>query len=91
MGKTELKLSIDAKLLAEARRAEISLDAALEAGLKLALAQADRPLTLGAAESDPATGEVRAETWARENAEGIRAFNERIERRGVFGADLRRW
>jgi len=33
----------------------------------------------------------RAAAWAMENAEAIRVHNERVARRGIFGADARRW
>jgi len=32
-----------------------------------------------------------ARKWAKENAKAIRVHNERIEHRGIFGEDLRRW
>ena len=97
MGKTELKLEVDAALLEQARRADVSLELALEAGLKLALAGAEEPRTLdlvGSAKrkaADQAGADARAEVWARENAEAIESYNDRIKRRGLFGEDLRRW
>ena len=38
-----------------------------------------------------ARAEERAAIWARENAEAILSYNDRIKRRGIFGQDLRRW
>ena len=97
MGTTELKLEVDAALLEQARRADIPLDQAFEVGLKLALAQSEesRPLDLTSSArrkaADPTGAEARAGAWARENAEAIESYNERIKRRGIFGEDLRRW
>jgi antitoxin CcdA len=39
----------------------------------------------------PVEAEAAARKWAEENAEAIRVHNERIEARGVWGRDLRRW
>ncbi len=97
MGKSEITLEVDAALLERARGADIDLNAALEAGLKLALAMhrspgvsdVDAPQITGPA--DAAASDVRAEAWARENAEAIASYNERVQRRGIFGEDLRRW
>jgi len=97
MGKTELRLNVDAELLDQARRADVALEAAFEAGIKLALGQThpssaiepDGSTRLGSSGVSEAEG--RAEAWARDNADAIRSYNARIERRGVFGTDLRRW
>ena len=51
----------------------------------------ERDLRLRLQKLDPAGAEARARRWAEENAEAIRLNNEAIKRRGVFGADLRRW
>ena len=51
----------------------------------------ERTLLLYLQKVDPAGAEARAKRWAEENAEAIRLHNERIERFGVFGEDLRRW
>jgi len=71
---------IDPELLDQARRLGISIAGMSENQLRLHLLKVD-----------PAGAEDRARRWAEENAEAIKAYNERIERRGVFGADLRRW
>jgi len=71
---------IDPELLDQARRLGISIAGMSENQLRLHLQKVD-----------PAGAEDRARRWAEENAEAIKAYNERIERRGVFGADLRRW
>jgi antitoxin CcdA len=83
MGKAELKLEIDERLLAQAKAADVSLEAALEAGVRQAL---DQTSQAGVDEADR-----RAALWAVEQAGAINDYNQRIERRGVFGADLRRW
>jgi len=94
MGKTELKLEVDAELLEAARRADIALDAALEGALRQAL-EAARPLDLVASArskaADPAGGDARAAAWAEENAEAIESHNRFVETHGVFGEDLRSW
>jgi antitoxin CcdA len=81
MGKTELRIEIDAALLEEAQRRGVRLDAATESGIRAALAY-------GQADADI---ESRAKRWAEENADAIRDHKERIEQYGVFGEDLRRW
>lgn len=81
MGKAELKLEIDQRLLDAAKAADVSLEDALEAGVRQALDKV----------RDHADADARAKRWAEENAEGISDYNRRIEERGVFGADLRRW
>ncbi|MDR7117039.1 type II toxin-antitoxin system CcdA family antitoxin [Caulobacter sp. BE254] len=80
MGKVELDIGIDPELLAQAKRLGISVAGMSETQLRLHLQKVD-----------PAGAEERARRWAEENAEAIRAYNERISRRGVFGEDLRRW
>jgi antitoxin CcdA len=78
MGKAELKIEIDADLLARAAASGLSIEATLEAALKTALA-------------DYGAAHARAERWARDNAEALRAHRERIEKFGPFGDDLRTW
>ena len=80
MGKVELDIGIDPELLAQAKRLGISVAGMSETQLRLHLQKID-----------PAGAEERARRWAEENAEAIKAYNERIARRGVFGEDLRRW
>lgn len=80
MGKVELDIGIDSELLAQAKRLGISVAGMSETQLRLHLQKID-----------PAGAEERARRWAEENAEAIKAYNERIQRRGVFGEDLRRW
>jgi antitoxin CcdA len=77
MGKTELKVEIDADLLAQARASGVDLDAVTEAAVRGAL-KLDDP-------------EARAKRWAEENAEALKAQRERIDAHGVFGEDLRAW
>jgi antitoxin CcdA len=80
MDAPERDIGIDPELLDQARRLGISVVGMSETQLRLHLQKVD-----------PAGAEERARRWAEENAEAIKAYNERIERRGVFGADLRRW
>jgi hypothetical protein len=42
-------------------------------------------------ESEERLAGAKAAAWARKNAEAIRVHNERIAKRGIFGADARRW
>jgi len=77
MPDAELKLQIDAHLLEQARAANLSLAVLLETALKAALG--------------PEAAEERARRWAEENADAIKAYNERIKREGCFGEDLRTW
>lgn len=77
MGKAELKIEIDAVLLAQARDAGLDIEAVTVAAMRAAVAsRAD---------------DSKALHWAQENAEAIKAHRERIEEYGVFGEDLRTW
>lgn len=80
MDAPELDRGIDPELLAQADRLGISVSGLSETQLRLHLQKVD-----------PAGAEDRARRWAEENAEALKAFRERIERRGVFGDDLRTW
>ena len=81
MGKPELKkIEIEPELLEQAARLGIDVTGVDERSLRLYLQKVD-----------PAGAEARAKRWAEENAEAIRLHNERIDRYGVFGEDLRRW
>jgi antitoxin CcdA len=77
MGKEELKLEIDADLLAQARAAEIQLSLLLERALKAALG--------------PDSAQKRADKWAAENADAIASHNQFVRDHGAFGEDLRGW
>lgn len=79
MGKAELRIEIDADLLAQAKTAGLSVEAVTEAGLRAALSEH----STGAAE--------RARRWADENAEAIADFNRRISERGLLGDHFRKW
>jgi antitoxin CcdA len=72
--------AIDPELLENAARIGLSVEGLSERDLRLRLQKLD-----------PEGAEARARRWAEENAEAIRLNNEAIKRRGVFGADLRRW
>jgi len=77
MGKVELKLEIDADLLAKARTQGMNLATILESVLRSSLP------------SQPDAEKARR--WAEENVEALEAHRERIEAVGVFGDDLRTW
>lgn len=81
MDKIELKkIEIEPELLEQAARLGIDVTGVDERTLRLYLQKVD-----------PAGAEARAKRWAAENFEAIRLHNERIDRYGVFGEDLRRW
>lgn len=93
MGKAELRIEIDADLLAQAKAAGVALDEALEDKLR-SLIEARSPgisANFVRQAADSAGADRRAQQWAQDNAEGIKAYNDRIARRGTFGDDLRRW
>lgn len=71
---------VDPELLEQAQRLGISVAGMSNVQLKLHLQKVD-----------PAGAEARARRWAEENAEAIKAYNERIRRRGCFGDQFRRW
>ncbi len=97
MGKAELKLEIDEELLSQARTAAVSLDAALEIGVRQILARMNEPPSEGIVaaaarqKADPAGAEARARKWAEDNAEAIADYNRRITERGLFGTEWRKW
>ena len=81
MAKPELKkIEIEPELLEQAARLGIDVTGVDERSLRLYLQTVD-----------PAGAEARAKRWGEQNAEAIRLHNERIDRHGVFGEDLRRW
>jgi post-segregation antitoxin (ccd killing protein) len=80
MGKVELKIEVDSKLVEQARDAGVSINSAAEEGLQRALSAAR------------AEGiEERARQWAAENVDAIRDHEERIAEGGIFGEDFRTW
>ena len=85
MGKVELNIEIDPELAAEAERLGVDLSVAGIAGVERALA-----IRRNARKSDAERAE-EARAWAEENAEALKAYNERIARDGVFGEDFRTW
>jgi antitoxin CcdA len=95
MGKIELKIEVDADLFETAQRAGVSLDAAMESGLRQALRDehAETGIVAAAARQalDPEGAERRSRKWAEDNAEAIAEFNQRVAEQGVFGAEWRRW
>jgi len=80
MDAPEFTVSVDPELLAQAERLGIPVAGMSETQLRLHLQKVD-----------PAGAEDRARRWAKENAEALKAYRERIQRRGVFGDDLRTW
>lgn len=80
MDRAEPASTIDPELLEQAARLGVDIGGMSENQLRLYLQKVD-----------PAGAEARARRWAEENAEAIKAHNEAIKRRGIFGADLRRW
>ncbi|MDP1632885.1 MAG: type II toxin-antitoxin system CcdA family antitoxin [Caulobacter sp.] len=80
MDRPEPATDIDPALLAQAARLGLDVSGMNERDLRLRLQKLD-----------PAGAEARARRWAEDNAEAIRHNNETVARRGVFGADLRRW
>ena len=77
MGKAELKLEIDEKLLEQARAANVRMDLLVERALKTALG--------------PEAAEERARAWASENADAIASYNRCIAEDGEFGKEWRNW
>jgi len=85
MGRHEFKIDIDTDLIAEAQKLGVDLSAAGVAGIERALSlRRDRLKT----NSERST---EANAWARENADALNAYRDRIETYGVFGEDFRTW
>jgi antitoxin CcdA len=80
MGKAELKIEIDADLLARAKASGTTLEDFVEGALRAALGPT------GFSE-----GEERARKWADDNAEAIADYNRRIAARGLIGDEFRKW
>ncbi|GLK49791.1 hypothetical protein GCM10017620_27650 [Brevundimonas intermedia] len=80
MGKVELNIGIDPELLEQAARLGVAVSGLSESQLRLHLQKVD-----------PAGAEARADRWAKENAEAIKAYNDRIEKDGCFGEEWRTW
>ena len=87
MGKVELKLEIDADLLARAQAAGAEPQAMLEAALR---ALPDRPPVPSLVESarlkalDPEGAQQRARAWSEENRDAIADYETRIRDRGLL-------
>ena len=77
MGKIELKLEIDADLLARARAAGLAVEAIAEDAVRARLTSL--------------SDDEKARLWAEENAEALKAQRARIDAHGGFGEDLRTW
>lgn len=74
------KIEIDPELLEQAARLGIDVTGVDERTLRLYLQKVD-----------PAGAQARAKRWAQDNAAAIKEHNDRIDRYGVFGEDLRNW
>lgn len=77
MGKIELKIEIDADLLARAKAAGLAVEAIAEDAVRARLTSL--------------SDDEKARLWAEENAEALKAQRERLDAHGVFGEDLRTW
>ena len=87
MGKVELKLEIDADLLARARAAGAEPQAVLEAALRALPDQAPVPSLVESARLralDPEGAERRRLAWSEENRAGIEDFNRRVAEHGLL-------
>ena len=92
MGKAELRIEIDAELLAQAKASGLDLVALAEESLRLALGKTGMAESGTPALSHPVVAdEEKARRWAEQNADAIEAQRQRIEQFGVFGEDLRTW
>ena len=93
MGKIELKIEIDEAFAEKAKARGLTAAEAVEDLVRKSMDEKRIDLVAAAARqrADPGGAEARAKQWVEENAEAIKANNERIARRGVFGEDLRRW
>ena len=78
MGKVELRIEIDADLLARAKATGRSVESMVEEGFRNAI-------------SHPTGADERARRWAEENADAIADYNRRIAERGLFGDEFRKW
>jgi len=81
MGKAELKIEVDEALLAQLRSAGVDVESLTQQALEAA---ARRLMDGQRAQAD-------ADAWAAENAQALRAYEERIAKYGVFGEDFRTW
>jgi antitoxin CcdA len=69
--KKSANLSVDSKLLDDAKRLNLNLSQVFEAGLDQAIRQKQR------------------ENWLRENQSALDAYNDYVEKHGVFSNGLR--
>lgn len=77
MGKIELKIEIEEDLLARAESAGVDAQAVAAAAVREAV--------------EAASDLEKAQRWAAENSEALKAQRERIDNVGIFGQDLRGW
>ncbi len=80
MDRLDAPPAIDPELLEQAARLDLDITGWSERDLRLRLQKLD-----------PAGAEARAKRWAEENAEAIKAHNERIARRGLTSEYFRKW
>lgn len=92
MGKTELKIEIDADLLAHAKASGRDLAELVEESIRNLLGSAGMAKSAASPLSgSPLTDKEKGRRWAEENAGALEAQRKRIEEIGVFGEDLRTW
>lgn len=77
MGKAELKIDIDADLLARAEATGRPIAELVEESLRASLNASD--------------GDQRALRWAEENVEAIADYNRRAAERGLISDKFRKW
>jgi post-segregation antitoxin (ccd killing protein) len=77
MGKTELRIEIDADLVARAEAGGIDIARTLEKELRRVVADGN--------------DDTKATRWREDNREALSAQRERLDASGVFGSDLQTW
>lgn len=89
MAKRRITVEIDAALIDRAQGAGLNLAQVVQAAIEDALSRGVSEQ--GSAFDEPGAGEARARAWSRENAEALQDYRRRIDERGVFGEEWRRW
>jgi post-segregation antitoxin (ccd killing protein) len=91
MGKVELRVQVDAELLAEAEGLGLPLDTFVEAQLRRAVEPGRLNRLAVSQAADPDGAEARARQWQRDSAATIEGHNRFVEEFGEFGKDWRGW